>query len=143
MMRICRLLGVVTIPLLVLVPLGCGKSSSIQFKGKLVLPEKLTLAKDDVVRIQFLTEDPKAMGAVATVSNSDLSFTLKAADHKGGPFPGKYKVLVTIFSPEPPAQSKEKVKDSREEILRKLTAEYGGRNSKLNYEVSSDQNQSV
>lgn len=126
--------------------LGCGgsKGSSIQFTGTIILPDKLKLIETDDVKLKFLPEDESGgVPATAKVSSGDLTFTLKGQDLKGGPLPGKYKVVVQITPYVKTEAGDDSEKRLRDELLKKLNKNYGARDTTMKYEITSDPTQSV
>jgi len=120
-----------TLTLLTLITLvGCG-AKPIPVKGKVVLPQNVTLAQDDSAELRFVNEDPKGKSAATTLSNSDASFAANV-------IPGKYKIVLRI-TPYPGKPTSKQ----REQGLEPVNNAFSEKNSKVIGDVSDKSDQSV
>jgi hypothetical protein len=127
--------------LTVLLLAGCGGGmKTVPVKGKLVLPQGLTVGQNDTVQIVFLPEmtttGTAAAQPVAEYNPSDATFTVNLPKKNGIP-PGKYKITVQI-SGYPSLTENPK----RKEYLESLNEKFSAKTTNLMCEVAPDGAQS-
>jgi len=120
---------------------GCGGIKTVPVKGKLVLPQGLTVGQNDTVQIVFVLDEAPSSGKaapqpVAEYNPSDSTFTASLPKKSGIP-PGKYKVTVQI-SGYPNQQENPK----RKEYIETLNEKFSPKNTTLSCEVAPEGAQS-
>jgi len=127
--------------LTVLLLAGCGGKKTVSLKGKLVLPQGLTVGPNDSVEIAFVPEGAAPVGPgnpqpVATYNSADSSFVVATGKASGIP-PGKYKIAVRI-SGYPGSDTPERAK-----ALEGLNARFDPKTTTLAYEVAPEGEQTI
>lgn len=125
------LIAVLFATLLAVIALGCGGGAQQKkLTGKVILPTNVKIVENDAINLTF-APDSKGTTVVAEVSSKDLTFSTQIP-------PGKYRVAVQI-TPYPGEKDSEK----RATAFEKFNDTYNSNNTKLNYEVTADSNQSI
>jgi len=119
---------------------GCGGTKTVPVKGKLVLPQGLTVGQNDTVQIVFVPEDTSSGKAppqpVAEFNPSDSTFTASLPKKSGIP-PGKYKITVQISGYPGPGENAK-----RKEYLETLNEKFSPKTTPLSCEVAPEGAQS-
>ncbi len=111
---------------------GCSSKRAVPISGTLVLPAGVKVVDNDTINVGFVAQQQGDEGSAASASPTDLTFKAKQT------VPGKYKVTVSI-TPYPG----EKNSEARAAQFEALNKKYAPASTPLNYEVTSDPDQSI